>query len=86
MACVRQARNDTPPTSEPRVSDMYSMTFLALMPSGGRNALTPLEIASSPVSEEPPLANERASASSTTKAAALDTWVTGTVPCCAATS
>ena len=29
----------------------------ALRPLGGLNALTPLEIASSPVSDEPPLAN-----------------------------
>ena len=32
------------------------------MPSGGLNALTALETASMPVSEEPPLANPRSSA------------------------
>ena len=32
----------------------------ALRPSGGRSALTALETASIPVSEEPPLANARA--------------------------
>ncbi len=30
----------------------------ALRPSGGLNALTPLEIASRPVSDDPPLAND----------------------------
>jgi hypothetical protein len=34
-------------------------TRRALMPSGGLNALTALDTASMPVSEEPPLANER---------------------------
>ena len=34
-------------------------TRRALMPSGGRNALTAFETASMPVSEEPPLANAR---------------------------
>ena len=33
----------------------------ALRPSGGLNALTPLDTASSPVSDEPPLANALAS-------------------------
>ena len=36
-------------------------TRRALMPSGGLNALTALDTASMPVSEEPPLANERIS-------------------------
>ena len=34
-------------------------TRLALMPSGGLNALTALDTASMPVSEEPPFANAR---------------------------
>jgi len=36
-------------------------TLRALSPSGGLNALTALDTASMPVSEEPPLANERIS-------------------------
>ncbi len=42
---------------------MITSTRRALIPSGGRKVATPLEIASSPVSEEPPLAKAR----STTK-------------------
>ncbi len=36
-------------------------TCRALMPSGGLNALTALDTASMPVSDEPPLANARSS-------------------------
>ena len=36
-------------------------TWRALRPSGGRNALTALDTASMPVSDEPPLANARSS-------------------------
>ena len=34
-------------------------TLRALRPSGARNALTALDTASMPVSDDPPLANER---------------------------
>ncbi len=44
-------------------------TRRALMPSGGLNALTALDTASMPVSEEPPLANERISVKITARRA-----------------
>ena len=37
---------------------MMTSVRRALSPWGGRNVLTPLEIASRPVSEEPPFAND----------------------------
>ena len=42
---------------------MTVSTRRALMPSGLRKALTVLEIASTPVSDEPPLANARSTIS-----------------------
>ena len=56
-AWVTWARSETPSTSEPRIVDMMTSTRRALRPSGGRKFATPFEIASRPVSEEPPLAN-----------------------------
>ena len=40
---------------------MITSVWRALRASGLRKVLTPLEIASSPVSDDPPLANERSS-------------------------
>ena len=48
----------TPSTSDPRMTDMITSTRRALRPSGGRKVATPFEMASRPVSEEPPLAND----------------------------
>ena len=55
-----------PSTSEPSSTLMIDSVRRAFTPSGRLNALTPFEIASSPVSDEPPLAN----ALSSTKIAA----------------
>jgi len=46
-----------PSTRLPRMTLMIVRVLRAFTPSGRLNALTPLEIASSPVSDEPPLAN-----------------------------
>ena len=53
-------------------------TLRALRPSGGLNALTALEIASMPVSDEPPLAN---ACSSTKTMAPSDQAVRAAGPC-----
>ena len=60
-AWVTWASQEMPATSEPRIRPSVTSTLRALMPSGGRNALTALETASMPVSDEPPLANARSS-------------------------
>ena len=59
VACVTCASQEIPATSEPRITPSITSTLRALRPSGGRNALTALDTASMPVSEEPPLANAR---------------------------
>jgi hypothetical protein len=48
-----------PATSEPRMSPSTTSTWRALALSGGRNAPTASDTASIPVSDDPPLANER---------------------------
>ena len=58
-AWVHLARNDVPRTKEPRITPIRRYTRRARTPSGGLKTLTPLDIASTPVSEAPPLANER---------------------------
>jgi len=58
---VTWASQEMPATSEPRIRPSATSTLRALRPSGGRNALTALETASMPVSDEPPLANARSS-------------------------
>jgi hypothetical protein len=58
-AWVQRAKKDAPRTSEPRVTLIMTYTRRARWASGGLNMLTPLEMASTPVNEEPPLANER---------------------------
>ena len=59
VAWVRQARNEMPSTSAPSRMLMIDRVRRALRPAGGLNALTPLEIASRPVRDDPPLANAR---------------------------
>ena len=48
-----------PGHEEPRIVDMMTSTRRALRPSGGRKVATPFEIASRPVSDDPPLAKAR---------------------------
>ena len=60
-AWVTCASQEMPATSEPRIRPSATSTLRALLPSGGRNALTALDTASMPVSDEPPLANARSS-------------------------
>jgi hypothetical protein len=59
MAWVTCASQEMPATSVPRMMPSATSTRRAFSPSGGRNALTAFDTASMPVSEEPPLANER---------------------------
>ena len=56
MACANQ---ETPKTRVPRIALIISSVFFAFTPSGTLNRATPSEIASRPVSDEPPLANAR---------------------------
>ncbi len=56
MAWVMCARSDTPSTRKPRMMLMVTSTRRALGPSGGRKDPTPFEMASRPVSDDPPLA------------------------------
>ena len=59
MAWVQWASMVTPSTRKARVELMATRVMRALRASGGRKLCTPLEMASNPVSEEPPLAKER---------------------------
>ncbi|CAM5618593.1 hypothetical protein SANTM175S_04667 [Streptomyces antimycoticus] len=59
MAWVKWARAETPRTSVPRMQLIVISVRRALGPLRSRKTETLLEIASRPVSEEPPLANER---------------------------
>src|SRR5215469_6528374 len=61
MAWVTWASQEIPATSVPRMRPQATSTRRALIPTGGLNALTAFDTASMPVSDEPPLANERAS-------------------------
>ena len=58
-AWVSCASHDTPATREPSMMLIVTRVRRALRPWGRSKALTPLEIASSPVSEDPPLAKAR---------------------------
>ena len=57
-AWVSWASQETPATSVPSSALMTTNVRRALSPCGGRKMLTPLEIASRPVSDEPPFAND----------------------------
>ena len=59
VACVDQASTETPSTRQPNSTLMIESVRRAFGPAGGLKTLTPLEIASSPVSDEPPLAKAR---------------------------
>ena len=58
-AWVHLASSVTPSTRKPSVVLMITSVRRAFCASGRWKLLTPFEIASSPVSDEPPLANER---------------------------
>ncbi len=59
---------------------MTVSTVRALRPWGLRKAETVLEMASTPVSDEPPLANERSSTSTVAPATTPEPLCTATVP------
>ncbi len=71
------ASHEMPATSVPRMSPSATSTLRALRPSGGRNALTALETASMPVSEEPPLAKDLSSTNTKPRLISV-LWLTGT--------
>ena len=58
-AWVTCASQEIPAIREREDEPWITSSWRALMPSGGRSALTALDTASIPVSEEPPLANAR---------------------------
>jgi hypothetical protein len=53
------ASQEIPAIRKATMAPWVTSSWRALRPSGGRSALTALETASIPVSEEPPLANAR---------------------------
>ena len=55
-ACVHFAMSVVESTRKPRIELMTTSVMRALWPVGLRNDATPFEIASRPVSDEPPLA------------------------------
>ena len=60
-AWVHLASSETPSTKKARIELMVTKVIRAFLLSGLRNEATPLEMASRPVSDEPPLANARRS-------------------------
>ena len=58
MTCDSQ---EMPPIRKATIEPWVTRICRALRPSGGRSALTALDTASIPVSEEPPLAKDLAS-------------------------
>ena len=59
VACCTCASQEMPPTRKARMTPWVTSTFRAFGPSGGFSALTALDTASMPVSDEPPLAKAR---------------------------
>src|SRR6058998_1137035 len=57
--CSLEARNDTARNDEPRIRPIHTRVICALRHSGLRNAGTPFEIASTPVTAAPPDAKAR---------------------------
>src|SRR2546423_13484918 len=58
-ACKRTARYETPMKSAIAITPMMTRVRAAFFPAGGRKALTPFEIASTPVSAAAPEAKAR---------------------------
>src|SRR6266571_58436 len=65
-ACMYTTRNETPMNSEIAIAPMTSSVRAAFLPGGGRNALTPFEIASTPVRAAAPDAKARSTTNSPT--------------------
>src|SRR6476619_3790226 len=85
LACMCTASHDTPRKSEIASPPIHSSVRAAFFPCGGRNALTPFEIDSTPVSAAEPEANARKMTNTPTPPAApaaigLGTWAVGQVP------
>ncbi len=55
--CIRVAKMERKRNNVPRIPPIHMSVVLALRHSGGLNAGTPLEIASTPVTAAPPEAN-----------------------------
>src|SRR5689334_20531629 len=81
-ACMCTASHETPTKSEIAIAPITVSVFVALRPCGGRNALTPFEIDSTPVSAAAPDENARRSTSAPTPPAVpavsgCGTWACG---------
>ena len=59
VAQVRCAKYEIPNTNEPRIADIKTSVLRAFTPSGARKSETPSEMASRPVSDDPPFAKAR---------------------------
>ena len=82
-AWVMCASQEMPAIRNITMAPWVSRIRRALRPSGGRSALTALDTASMPVSEDPPLANARASVRMAAKAIRVPVpCPIGTVPGC----
>ena len=57
IGCTWVARAESPKNNVPRTNPMMTSVTLAFFHSGRRNAVTPFEIASTPVTAAPPDAN-----------------------------
>src|SRR6266511_4490178 len=83
-ACMCTARYETPMNSVIAIPPMKSRVRAAFLPGGGRNALTPLEIASTPVNAAAPDANARRTTNTPTAPAPVatgsGTWTWAHVP------
>ena len=85
-AWVIWASQEIPAIRNATMMPWVTRIWRALRPSGGRSALTALETASIPVSEEPPLANAFPRMKMAPTVSSPFRWcVTGTVPGCQGT-
>src|ERR1019366_560564 len=59
MACVHDASSVVPTSKKAKIDDIHTRVLRAFEDSGRRKLPTPLEMASRPVNDEPPLAYAR---------------------------
>ena len=74
------AKYETPKTNEPRIVLMITKVLRAFICSGVLNNATPSEIASNPVSDEPPFANARSKIKIAAKLNKPWAWPISTAP------
>src|SRR5689334_21964545 len=83
-ACICTASHETPMNSVIAIAPMISSVRAAFLPAGLRNALTPLEIDSTPVSAAAPEAKARSRTKTPTApapaASGFGTWACGHEP------